>query len=112
MKYTRFRDIPQFTRCGNYQVNVDWGYLEHHLAGWDEPKMGSPLVLDRYGKLHPAHDRQANLPRSCQAPLRQDARPALAQVRQEMGGTKLLTFTCLLVSLNCPQKSVDLSNLQ
>jgi hypothetical protein len=46
MKYTRFRDIPQFTRCGNYQVNVDWGYLERHLTGWHEPTAGSPLVLD------------------------------------------------------------------
>lgn len=30
-KITRFRDIPQFTRTGNYQVNVGWAYLEEQL---------------------------------------------------------------------------------
>jgi hypothetical protein len=30
-KYTRFQDIPQFTRSASYQVNVSWGYLEEHL---------------------------------------------------------------------------------
>lgn len=28
----KFSDIPQFTRDGNYRVNVSWAYLEQHLA--------------------------------------------------------------------------------
>ena len=30
----KFDDIPQMTRDGHYQVQVDWLYLEEHLAGW------------------------------------------------------------------------------
>jgi hypothetical protein len=44
-KYTRFQDIPQFTRSGNYEVDVSWDYLEQHLAQWAAYK-GCPLVLD------------------------------------------------------------------
>ena len=31
-----FKDIPQFTRDGNYRVNVSWDYLEDTLAGYQE----------------------------------------------------------------------------
>lgn len=43
MKYTRFRDIPQFTRDGKYRVNVPWDYLERHLERLSE---GTTLDLD------------------------------------------------------------------
>lgn len=44
-KYTRFRDIPQFTRAGNYEVDVSWRYLEEHLEHWND-RGHSPLELD------------------------------------------------------------------
>lgn len=40
-----FRAIPQFTRSGNYQVNISWSYLEQQLESWNDRKR-SPLVLD------------------------------------------------------------------
>jgi hypothetical protein len=43
MKYTRFRDIPQFTDCGKYAVDVGWDYLEPQLDGMNE---GGGLNLD------------------------------------------------------------------
>lgn len=46
MKYTRFQDIPEFTRGGSYNVTVDWKFLESHLENWDCPNMGSPLILN------------------------------------------------------------------
>lgn len=46
MKYTKFADIPEFTRGGNYRVNVGWNFLEKHLEHWNEPRRNSPLVLD------------------------------------------------------------------
>lgn len=41
--YTRFRDIPQFTRAASYQVNVGWDFVEHTLEHWNENNM---LELD------------------------------------------------------------------
>lgn len=35
-RYTRFQDIPQFTRDGNYAVNVSWRFLENTLRDWAE----------------------------------------------------------------------------
>jgi hypothetical protein len=43
MKYTKFRDIPQFTRSGSYQVNVSWRYLEEQFAQYEK---GYGLELD------------------------------------------------------------------
>lgn len=43
MKITRFRDIPQFTRSGSYQVNVGWDYLEEQFAQFEK---GYGLELD------------------------------------------------------------------
>ncbi len=43
-KYTRFRDIPPFTRDSSYTVNVGWDYLEKQLESYERP--GTPLVLD------------------------------------------------------------------
>ena len=34
--YTRFRDVPQFTDAGHYQVNIAFDYLEEHLTRWNE----------------------------------------------------------------------------
>lgn len=39
-KYTRFKDIPQFTRTGNYQINVSWNYVDSTLEQF------SPVDLD------------------------------------------------------------------
>lgn len=39
-KYTRSRDIPQFTRTGNYQINVAWSYIEQTLESF------APLEMD------------------------------------------------------------------
>jgi hypothetical protein len=39
MKYTRFKDIPQLTKSGNYQVNVSWTFLEEQLAHYGERQM-------------------------------------------------------------------------
>ena len=36
MKYTKFRDIPQFTRWGSYRIDVDWDMLERCLERWNE----------------------------------------------------------------------------
>lgn len=44
-KYTRFQDIPQFTRDGNYEVDVSWEYLESHLENLASYS-SCPLVLD------------------------------------------------------------------
>lgn len=44
MKYTRFKDIPEFTRGAGYRVNVAWRYLEEQLAQYDRPE--TPLMLD------------------------------------------------------------------
>ncbi len=44
MKYTRFQDIPQFTRSGNYQVNVHWKSIEQTLESFALP--GFPVELD------------------------------------------------------------------
>lgn len=44
-KYTRFQDIPQFTRGGNYTVDVHWQSVERTLADFDCPP-DSPLELD------------------------------------------------------------------
>lgn len=38
--YSRFRDIPQFTRTGNYQINVAWCYIEQTLTSF------APLDMD------------------------------------------------------------------
>ncbi len=46
IKYTKFQDIPEFTRGGNYQVTVSWRYLEEHLEHWDQRDAKSPLILD------------------------------------------------------------------
>jgi uncharacterized protein with ParB-like and HNH nuclease domain len=35
-RYTRYRDIPPFTRHSSYQVNVGWDYLETQLASFAE----------------------------------------------------------------------------
>lgn len=43
MKITRFRDIPQFTRSGSYQVHVGWDYLEDQFAQFEK---GYGLDLD------------------------------------------------------------------
>lgn len=44
MKITKFSDIPQFTNSGDYQVNVDWRYLETWLA--ELPSENVPVDLD------------------------------------------------------------------
>jgi hypothetical protein len=31
----RFRDVPQFTKDAPYAVDVDWGYLKHHINSQD-----------------------------------------------------------------------------
>lgn len=31
LKYTRFRDIPQFTGRGNYRVDVPWNYIRQTI---------------------------------------------------------------------------------
>ena len=31
-KYTKFKDIPEFTSSGNYRVNVGWNYIETWLS--------------------------------------------------------------------------------
>jgi hypothetical protein len=31
-----FKDIPQYTRDGNYRINVSWDYLEETLLGYQE----------------------------------------------------------------------------
>ncbi len=47
MRYTRFRDIMQYTRSASYRVNVGWDYLEHHLERWNEAESrGNKLDLD------------------------------------------------------------------
>lgn len=45
-KYTRFQDIPQFTRNGSYRVDVSWDFLEEQIEHWDERDHGSPVVTD------------------------------------------------------------------
>jgi len=52
MKYTKFTDIPQFTRSGSYQVNVSWDYLEYQIARWQEEK-----ILGNYLDLSPLYQR-------------------------------------------------------
>ena len=39
MQYTRFQDIPAFTRDGNYRATVPWVSLEKTLAGYDQDGM-------------------------------------------------------------------------
>jgi hypothetical protein len=43
-----FKDIPQYTRDGNYRVNVSWDYLEETLEGYAErsQKFGSVASLE------------------------------------------------------------------
>jgi hypothetical protein len=43
-----FNEIPQFTRDGNYRINVSWGYLEQTLDGYKErdQRFGSAASLD------------------------------------------------------------------
>lgn len=41
----RFRDIPQFTRDGNYRVDVSWEYLEEQLKSWNNPEHGEVLEM-------------------------------------------------------------------
>lgn len=41
-----FKDIPQFTRDGNYRVNVSWNYLEEALAGYQDRKGTACLDLE------------------------------------------------------------------
>jgi hypothetical protein len=43
MKYTRFQDIPQFTKTSGYSVHVSWFYLEKSLKDFAE---GNPVELD------------------------------------------------------------------
>lgn len=45
MKYTRFRDIPQFTRSGNYRIDVQWPSIERTLDGLGDPEAG-PVDLN------------------------------------------------------------------
>lgn len=33
-KYTRFRSVPQFTRDGNYHIDLTWNYLEQQIEAW------------------------------------------------------------------------------
>jgi hypothetical protein len=42
----RFQDIPQFTRSGNYEVDVSWEMLENQLKSWDNPESGEKLDMD------------------------------------------------------------------
>lgn len=42
----KFRDIPQFTSWGPYQVNLSWTYLEEQLKDWLFPSFGAALDLD------------------------------------------------------------------
>lgn len=47
MNYTRFQDIPQFTRDASYRVNVPWDYIESHLERMAERNIpGSGLDLN------------------------------------------------------------------
>ncbi len=41
-KYTRFQDIPKFTRSGNYRINVPWLSIENTLSQFNE----GPYSLD------------------------------------------------------------------
>lgn len=43
IRYTRFQDIPPFTRDGTYQVNVSWKSLENTLA---EFALGQGMDMD------------------------------------------------------------------
>ena len=49
-KFTRFQDIPQFTRDGNYRVNLPWEYLEdwlqRQMKGGEDVLPGEGLNLD------------------------------------------------------------------
>jgi hypothetical protein len=42
----KFRNIPQFTRDGNYRVDVSWEYLEEQLRQWHHPEAGETLDMD------------------------------------------------------------------
>lgn len=42
----RFRDIPQFTKDGNYRVDVSWEYLEEQLKHWHNPEAGEVLDMN------------------------------------------------------------------
>lgn len=41
--YTRFQDVPQFTRPGGYSINVPWGSVERTLVEFDS---GDGIDLD------------------------------------------------------------------
>jgi hypothetical protein len=41
-----FKDIPQYTRDGNYRVNISWNYLEESLKGYQERTSVAALDLD------------------------------------------------------------------
>jgi len=43
---TRFKDIPQYTQAAGYGVDVDWHYLEKHLANWAKYPAGIDLDPD------------------------------------------------------------------
>jgi len=47
MKFTKFRDIPQFTRSAGYHVDVSWDALESWIARQDDKAGGDgSLELD------------------------------------------------------------------
>lgn len=46
MKFTRFREIPQFTRDAAYRVNQPWAYLEDWIEKMTDERVGMSLNLD------------------------------------------------------------------